>query len=97
MTSCLLAVLAHPIYLSLWATGLGFFCALIRMVRGPSLSDRVVALDLMATLAVGFAVSYAMLTRQSILLDIATVVALLGFLGTVAFARWYLEKGIRHD
>ncbi len=65
--------------------------AFIRLVRGPSLPDRVVALELIATLAVGMIAIYDVATEQPVFLDVAIVVALIGFLGAVAFAR-YVEK-----
>lgn len=63
----------------------------IRLFRGPSLPDRVVALDLMATLGIGIIANYAIATNQPVILDVATVVALISFLGTVAFA-YYVER-----
>lgn len=66
--------------------------ALSRLVLGPSLPDRVVALDLMALLAVGIIMVYDIATSYIVYLDVAIVLALLSFLGTVAFAR-YIEKG----
>lgn len=71
---------------------LAIFLAFLRLVRGPSLPARVVALDMMASLAVGFIAVYAVSTRQPIFLDVAIILALIGFLGTVAFA-YYIEKG----
>ena len=68
------------------------FLAFARLVRGPTLPDRVVALDLMATLAVGVSAAYAVVAGQSLFLDVAVVLALIAFLGTVAFA-YYIEKG----
>lgn len=68
------------------------FVAFVRLVRGPSLPARVVALDLMGTLAVGVIAVYAVATAQPIFLDVAVVLALIGFLGTVAFA-YFVEKG----
>ena len=68
------------------------FLAFVRLVRGPSLPDRVVALDLTATLVVGIIVVYDLATRQPVLLDVAMVMALVGFLGAVAFA-YYIERG----
>jgi multicomponent Na+:H+ antiporter subunit F len=73
---------------------LAFLLAFVRLVRGPSLPDRVVALDLMATLAVGFIAVYALATDQPLYVDVAMVLALVAFLGTVAFAH-YIEKGGR--
>lgn len=65
--------------------------AMVRLLRGPSLADRVVALDLVAALAVGVIAVYAILTEQPMLLRAGIVVALVIFVGTVAFAM-YLEK-----
>jgi multicomponent Na+:H+ antiporter subunit F len=70
----------------------GLFLAFGRLVRGPSLPDRVVALDLTATLVVGVIVVYGLAMRQPVLLDVAMVMALVGFLGAVAFA-YYVERG----
>ncbi|MEJ2110931.1 MAG: monovalent cation/H+ antiporter complex subunit F [Acidobacteriota bacterium] len=66
------------------------FLALIRLFRGPSLPDRVIALDLIATLMVGLIAVYAVAVEQPVLLRIAMVVALINFIGTVAFA-FYLK------
>jgi multicomponent Na+:H+ antiporter subunit F len=64
----------------------------VRVVLGPSLPDRVVALDLALLLAVGVMNLYAQITHDEVFLDVAVVLALLAFLGTVAFAS-YLERG----
>jgi multicomponent Na+:H+ antiporter subunit F len=63
----------------------------VRLVRGPSLADRVIALDLVSTQAVGIIGAATIITREPFLLRAAIVLALITFLGTVAFAR-YLEK-----
>ena len=60
--------------------------AFIRVVRGPTLPDRVVALDLFAVLSTAFLTVYAIDTEQQVFLDVAIVLALIAFLGTVAFA-----------
>jgi multicomponent Na+:H+ antiporter subunit F len=68
------------------------FLALIRLLRGPTLPDRVVALDLIALLSVGFIAIYDITTNDTVFLDVAIVLGLVAFLGTVAFAR-YIERG----
>lgn len=65
----------------------------VRLVMGPSLPDRVVALDLMTTLGIGVIAAYAMATDETIFIDVAIVVALISFLGTIAFA-YYVEKQV---
>lgn len=74
--------------------GVAFLLTVVRAVRGPTLPDRVVALDLLSMVVITALASYAVAFRQSAYLDVATVVALIVFLGTVAFAR-YLERHAR--
>jgi multicomponent Na+:H+ antiporter subunit F len=63
----------------------------IRFLIGPSLSDRVVALDLLITTGIGMIAIYSITTNQPTFLDIAMILALIAFLGTVAFS-YYIEK-----
>jgi multicomponent Na+:H+ antiporter subunit F len=66
--------------------------ALFRVIRGPSPFDRVVALDLIGGICLCLIVEFAIFFNQLVLLDAAFVIALVSFIGTVAFAR-YLGKG----
>jgi multicomponent Na+:H+ antiporter subunit F len=74
------------------ALGFGF----VRLVRGPSLPDRVVALELFASITVGVIAAYVLVSGVVAFLDVAMVLALTAFLAAVAFAR-YLEKGGSRD
>ena len=67
--------------------------AFVRLARGPSLPDRVIALDLISILAAAIAATYAIAARQAVFLDVAIVLALISFLGTVAFARFVERQG----
>ena len=67
------------------------FLALVRLVRGPSLPDRVVALDVIATLIVGIIGVYSVAESEPMLLRVAMVLALINFVGTVAFS-YYLQR-----
>lgn len=62
------------------------FC-FIRLIKGPSLSDRVVALDLLASLLISTIVIFSILTHESVYIDVVIALALIIFLGTVAFAK----------
>lgn len=75
------------------ALSVAFLLAFYRLVAGPSLADRVVALDLFAMISVGVISVYDLATEQPVLLDVATVLALVGFLGTVAYAHYVGRKG----
>lgn len=68
----------------------------IRFFKGPVLSDRVVALDLLITIGIGIIGVYSIVSEQSTFLDIATILALIAFLGTVAFS-YYLEKREKNE
>jgi multicomponent Na+:H+ antiporter subunit F len=82
----------EPLLWSLLAIlGLATILTFIRLLRGPTLSDRVVALDLLSSFGIGIIGVYAVLTGQPIFLDVAAVLALIAFLTTVAFA-YYIER-----
>ena len=83
--------LLWAIYLTLAVLGLSILGALLRVLWGPNLSDRVVALDLVAYLAMGFLATYSVLAGEEAYIDVALVLGLLAFLGTVAVAR-YIER-----
>jgi multicomponent Na+:H+ antiporter subunit F len=68
--------------------------ATYRLLRGPSLPDRVVALDLLGAIGIGIIAAYAEAYSQPAFLDVSITVGLIGFLGTVAFAR-YIERSAR--
>jgi multicomponent Na+:H+ antiporter subunit F len=63
----------------------------IRVIKGPTLADRVIAVDLIGVLMVCLLVVTASATAQQAFLDVAIVVALISFVGTVAYAR-YIER-----
>lgn len=77
MTQLALAMLSLAALLALW-----------RIIRGPTLPDRVVALDLIGVLIVGIAVTSAAATGSRFFLDVAIVIALVSFVGTIAYARY---------
>jgi multicomponent Na+:H+ antiporter subunit F len=64
----------------------------VRVVRGPTLPDRVVAVDLVGVSSVGLMVLGSASTGEREFLDAAVVIALLGFLGTVAYARYVVKE-----
>lgn len=72
---------------------LSFALAFVRLLRGPSLPDRVVAIDLLTTLSIGIIATYAIATGETAFLDVAIVLALIAFLTTVAFA-YYIERTV---
>ena len=72
-----------------------FTLVIYRIVRGPELPDRVVALDVLTSVVVGILVVDAIATGQATFLPVGLVLALLAFLGTVAFS-YYLQWRARN-
>ncbi len=73
--------------------GIGIALCALRAVRGPSLFDRVLAFDCIALNAVGAILLVSILLDSAVFMDVVLVVALLGFLGTIALAA-YLEGSL---
>ncbi|AEQ50663.1 cation:proton antiporter [Pelagibacterium halotolerans] len=63
-----------------------------RIVVGPSLPDRVLGLDMLIAVVIGYIAAIALRTGFMLYLDIAIALGLVGFLSTVAFARFILQR-----
>lgn len=72
-----------------------FFLAAWRVIKGPTLPDRIVALDMLVGIAIGFIAVLAIRTGFNLYIDIAIALGLVGFLATVAFARFVLGQGMQ--
>jgi multicomponent K+:H+ antiporter subunit F len=72
--------------------GLAVFLSLWRLVRGPGLPDRILALDTLYVVTTALLVALGIWLDSGVYFEAAMIIALLGFVGTVAFAR-YLERG----
>jgi len=69
-----------------------FIIIFVRLIRGPTLADRILALDTMGVLCVAIIAAFAAYTGFFLYTDIAIALALVGFLSTVAFARYLLSR-----
>ncbi|THB76232.1 MAG: cation:proton antiporter [Desulfobacteraceae bacterium] len=67
---------------------ISFLSAIVRMVLGPTHADRVLALDLIGFVTISFIATYTISSGQTAFLDIAITLALVAFLGTVAFVKF---------
>lgn len=73
------------------ALTVGLLACLVRVVRGPSLADRVLAVDLMTVSGSGLMAVSAVVFDSSVFLDIALFLIVTGFVGTAAFAQ-FIER-----
>ncbi|RST83866.1 cation:proton antiporter [Aquibium carbonis] len=72
---------------------LAFLTTVYRVVRGPTLPDRIVALDMLVAVALGFIAVIGIRSGITLYVDVAIALGLVGFLATVAFARFVLSRG----
>ncbi len=84
-----------PALAALTLLALAAVLAFVRLAKGPTLPDRVIAIDLIGVLMVCILVVAAGVAAQQAFLDVAMVVALISFVGTVAYARYIEREG--HD
>lgn len=88
------SLLDASVGLALTLLAVAILAAFARLLRGPSMADRVVALDVIAATIVAAAVLYALRTGLAVFVDVALAIALVSFLGTVALAQ-AIEAGDR--
>lgn len=69
-----------------------FLMTVYRVIVGPTLPDRVIALDMLVGIAIGFIATIAIRTGVYLYVDIAVALCLVGFLATVAFARFIQSR-----
>ncbi len=75
---------------------IALFIGSVRLFLGPTLVDRVIALDLISGIVFSFAVIVAIESEQSLFLDVAFAIAVVSFLGTVVIAR-LMERSATHE
>ena len=84
-----------PEFLMIWVMvpilALSVVITFIRFVKGPSLPDRIVAIDILSGIAVAMMAAYSVATGETVFLDIALIIAMISFLGTIGFA-YYIDR-----
>ncbi len=70
---------------------LAYFAALYRLLKGPTIPDRIIVVDLVASATIGIILTFIILTGKTIYINVALIIALIVFMGNVAFAK-YLKK-----
>ena len=69
---------------------LSYFFLVIRLIKGPTTADRVVAIDLIAVTSVAFLLLISLKSNEPVYIDIAIALAFVGFLATLACSRFIL-------
>ena len=71
--------------------GLSFFC-LFRIIRGPTIADRMVGIDIFGILVVGICALLVIITGREFIIDIAITWAILSFIATLTLAKYLSGK-----
>ncbi|MEM1376987.1 MAG: cation:proton antiporter [Pseudomonadota bacterium] len=91
------AFLDLAVQIALIVLSISFLMTVGRVIIGPTLPDRVLSLDLLVATSIGFIAVLGIKTGFTLYIDIAIALALVGFLATVAFARFILTRGKKDD
>lgn len=78
--------------IAFFVLGLCLLLAAIRFAMGPSLLDRITAFDLIVANVIGIIVIYSKLTKDFELIDVALILSLFGFLGSISFTYYMLRR-----
>ncbi|TVQ56091.1 MAG: hypothetical protein EA355_08260 [Rhodobacteraceae bacterium] len=84
-------MMGDAVVIAIAVSALSLGLVFVRLVRGPTLADRVVALDLVSSITVVLLTLFALALGDGAYLDAAIALALVAFLATVAFAR-YIDR-----
>jgi multicomponent Na+:H+ antiporter subunit F len=90
-------ILDYAVTLALATLCLAFFVTIYRIIKGPTLPDRILGLDMLVAIAIGFIAVIGIKTGFTLYVDVAIALGLVGFLATVAFARFVLSRGKTED
>lgn len=71
---------------------ISFFFSLFRFIKGPTISDRIVAMDLIASISMSFILVFSVLMKESMYFDIVIVISLISFISTVAISTYLIKK-----
>jgi len=88
------ALVAYAIVGAMHVVGAAMLLALYRLLRGPSVPDRILALDTLFVAAIAQLMLFGMHLRTAVYFEAALVIAMLGFVGTVVLSKYVLRRDI---
>lgn len=88
------SILNAAVIFAFAAVAISQVMSMVRLVIGPSVGDRVLALDTMVVNAIGLIVLLGIAQGSRIYFEVTLIIAMLGFVSTVAYARFVLRGDI---
>jgi multicomponent K+:H+ antiporter subunit F len=87
-------VIQAAVLFSLFAVALAMLLSLWRLLRGPSVPDRILALDTLYVNTIALLILFGMHLRSAIYFEAALIIAMLGFVGTVMLCKYVMRRDI---
>lgn len=87
-------MITYALWFAFSAIGLSLVLAMWRLLIGPDVADRILALDTLAINTVALIVLYGIHARTQMYFEAALLIAMLGFVSTVAYARFILRRDV---
>ena len=87
-------MIEKAILLAMIVVGSGMLLALWRLIRGPTAPDRILALDTLYVNTVAQLVLFGMYLETETYFEIALIIAMLGFFGTVVLSKYVIRRDI---
>lgn len=87
-------MIASVIPIAMGMLSLALLLNLFRLVRGPSLPDRIIALDTMYVNTIALIILFGIYKGSNLMFEAAMLIAIMGFVGTVAVAKYMLRGDI---
>jgi len=76
----------------IYVYGAAFTLCLLRLLKGPTFADRMMSLDAMANILIVYIVYMAVASAEAMYLDMALILAMISFVGTMAVAKYARGK-----
>lgn len=87
-------MIGSAIVVSMYAVGLAMLLSLWRLLSGPSVPDRILALDTLYVNTIALLILFGMHLDSTIYFEAALVIAMLGFVGTVMLSKYVMRRDI---
>ncbi|HQR82373.1 MAG: K+/H+ antiporter subunit F [Thiotrichales bacterium 32-46-8] len=87
-------MLSTALFIALGLVSLALFLSLIRLVKGPSTPDRILALDTLYINTIAILILLGIHLSSALYFEAALLIAVLGFVGTVALSKYLLRGDV---
>ena len=79
---------------TMYMVGLAMLLALVRLLRGPTVPDRVLALDTLYVATIAQLILFGMHLGTAVYFEVALIIAMLGFVSTVVLSKYVIRRDI---